>query len=64
MMLKKMHQVVNELLKHYPPDAEVWLDDENVMVMNNGEKKHFAPDDIFELENDVQINWDGIATNP
>ena len=61
MTLKKMHQLVNELLKHYPPDAEVWLDDENVMIMNNGEKKHFSPDDIFELENDVQINWDGIS---
>ena len=29
MTLKKMYQVVNSLLKKYPPDTEVWLDGEN-----------------------------------
>ena len=61
MTLKKMYQVVNSLLKKYPPDTEVWLDDENVMVVANGKREHFNPDDVLMMENDAQIVWDGIS---
>lgn len=62
MILKQMYKIIEKLLKIYPPDAEVWLDDENVMVLNsNGEKKRFDPDEVLMLENDAQINWDGIS---
>ncbi len=61
MELKKLYQIADALLKHYPPDAEVWLDDENVMVAVNGKREHFDPDDVLMMENDAQIVWDGIS---
>jgi len=61
MLLKDLLQIAENLLKHYPPDAQVWLDDENVMVVNKGERIRLDPDDVMSLENDAQINWDGIS---
>jgi len=61
MQLKKMHKVVNALLSYFPPDAEVWLDDENIMVVVDGKKHLYDPDDVLELTHDSQINWEGIS---
>ena len=64
MLLKNLLKIANELIKKYPPDAEVWLDDENVMVLSDGERIRYDPEDLL-LEglggSDAQINWDGIS---
>jgi len=61
MELRKLNQIAEALLKHYPPDTEVWLDDEHIMILHNGEKKNLDIDDVASLENESQINWDGIS---
>jgi len=61
MQLKKLYKIAESLLAHFPPDAEVWLDDENVMVVVNDEKHMYFPDDVLSMETDSQINWDGIS---
>jgi len=61
MKLGNLLKIAENLLKHYPPDAEVWLDDENVMVAYNGERQRFDPYDVLEMESDAQIVWDGIS---
>jgi len=61
MQLKQMFKIVEALLSKFPPDAEVWIDDENIAVFSEGEKHFFDPEDVFSIENDAEINWDGIS---
>lgn len=62
MYLKDLLKIAEMLLKYYPPDAEVWLDDENVMVLSNGEKKRYSTDEVMDIKNEAEINWDGISS--
>ena len=61
MELKTLNKIVEKLLKYYPPDVEVWLDDENIMVLENGVKIKYSIDELLNLNKSVNINWDGIS---
>lgn len=62
MLLRNLVKIANALINKYPPDSEVWLDDENIMVAVDGQRYNFNPDDIL-LNDDISHNiiWDGIS---
>ncbi len=62
MKLKDLLKITNNLISSFPLDAEVWLDDEQVMVVVNGERKLYDVEDVLEhFDNDAQIDWAGIS---
>ncbi len=63
MELKQLNKIVEKLLKHYPPDIEVWLDDENIMLLVEGEKIKYTIDELLnsDIQNSNNINFEGIS---
>jgi len=64
MKLKNLLKVGEKLIKKFPPDAEIWLDDEQVMVVLGEERNSYTIDEILtdNVEvGEVNINWDGIS---